>query len=52
MDKTSPAKRIVEDPIVIRVDTISEQDTVIPFSAVIDRVEVNVVLLNAISVTV
>ncbi len=52
MDKTSPAKRIVEDPIVVRVDTISKQDTVIPFSAVLDRVEVNVSLSSAISVTV
>ena len=41
----SPTNRIVEDPIVVK-------DTVIPFSAVLDRVDVNVVSLNAISVTV
>ena len=52
MDKTSPTKRIVEDPTVVRVDTISKQDTVIPFSAILDSVDVNVVSLNAISVTV
>ncbi len=42
----SPTNRIVEDPIVVRVGTGSTQDTVIPFSAVLDRVDVNVVSLN------
>ncbi len=48
----SPTNRIVVDPIVVRTGTNSTQDTVIPFSAVLDRVDVNVVSLNAISVTV
>ncbi len=50
--KHSPTNRIVEDPIVVRVGSGSTQDTVIPFSAVLDRVDVNVVSLAAISVTV
>ena len=48
----SPTNWIVEDPIVVRVGSGPTQDTVIPFSAVLDRVDVNVVSLNAISVTV
>ncbi len=48
----SPTNRIIEDPIVVRVGTGSTQDTVIPFSAVLDKVDVNVVSLNAISVAV
>ena len=51
----SPTNWIVEDPIVVCVNcgsTNPTQDTVIPFSAVLDRVDVNVVSLNAISVTV
>ncbi len=36
---------------VVRVGSGSTQDTVIPFSAVLDRVDVKVVLSNAISVT-
>ncbi len=47
----SPTNRIIEDPIVVRVGTV-KQDTVIPFSAVLDRVDVSVSLSNAISVTV
>ncbi len=41
---------MTEDPIVVRVGTSPSQDTVIP-SAVLDRVDINVVSLNAISVT-
>ncbi len=48
----SPTNRIIEDPIVVRVGTSPSQDTVIPFSAVLDKVDVNVVSLNAVSVTV
>ncbi len=47
----SPTNRIDEDPIVL-TGTNPTQDTVIPFSAVLDRVDVNVVSLNAVSVTV
>ncbi len=46
----SPTNRIIENPIVVVGG--STHDTVIPFSAVYDRVDVNVVSLNAISVTV
>ncbi len=46
----SPTNQIIEDPIVVSVGTSPTQDTVIPFSAVLDRVDVNVVSLNAISV--
>ncbi len=51
----SPTKLIVEDPIVL-TGINPTQDTVIPFFAVLDRVDVNVVfksvLSTAISVTV
>ena len=47
----SPTNRIIEDPIVVRVGTV-KQDTVITFSAVLDRVDISVSLSNAISVTV
>ena len=46
-----PTKRIIEDPLVL-TGTNPTQDTVIPFSAVLGRVDVNVVLSTAISVTV
>ena len=48
----SPINRIVVNPIVVRVGSGSTQDTVIPFSAVLERVDVSVVLSNATSVTV
>ena len=48
----SPTNWIVADPIVFKVGSNPTQDTVIPFSAILDRVDVNVVLLNAISVKV
>ena len=56
MDETlincnSPINCTVEDPIVL-TGTSPTQDTVIPFSAVLDRVDVKVVSLNAVSFTV
>ncbi len=48
----SPTNWIIEDPIVVRVGSVSTQDTVIPFSAVLDRVDVKAVPLIAIRVTV
>ena len=47
----SPTNRIVEDPIVL-IGINPTHDTVIPFSAVLDRVDVNVALSTAITVTV
>ncbi len=38
----SPTKLIVEDPIVFKVGTNPTQDTVIPFFAVLDRLDVNI----------
>ncbi len=48
----SPAKLIVVDPMEVSVGRGSIQDTVIPSSAVLDRVDVIVVSVNAVSVTV
>ncbi len=46
---------MIEDPMVVRdgvgTNTNPSQDTVIPFFAILDRVDVNAVSLAAISVT-
>ncbi len=44
----SPAKWIVVDPMVVRVGIVTIQDTVIPSTAALDRVDVIVVSVNAV----
>ncbi len=48
--RNSPTKLIVVDPIVVSTGRESIQDTVIASSAVLDRVDVTVVFVNAVRV--
>ncbi len=50
--RNSPTKLIVVDPMVVNVGRGSTQDTMIPSSATLDKVDVIVVLVNAFRVRV